>query len=345
MSVRPSPPRPSILDIARQAGVSPATVSRVFNAPASVSDATRLSVQAAAAQSGYRPNGSARRLRTRRSQVVGVILPTLTNPVFAECLQGIAQATAARGFSIMPTTSNYHPPTEGAAARALSEFGVDGAILVVSDAGRSPAIAHLQAHGIPYVLVYNRHPQHPCVSVAGDTAMRELVQRLARLGHRRIAMVCGQRHASDRAAQRHQGFVQGMAEAGLEPAGLIEVPFLETAVDGIAAALAGPNRPTALVCSNDLLAMRALRAAHVRGLRVPDDVSIVGFDGIAIGRDLTPSLGTVAQPNTDMGRCSVALLLDALAAGEPPQPSASITLPFHFLPGESCSRAPGTVSS
>lgn len=96
-----------------------------------------------------------------------------------------------------------------------------------------------------------------------------------------------------------------MAQAGLAPARVVEVPFVETAVQEVAEPLRGPQRPTALVCSNDLIAIRCLRAAHMAGLEVPRDLSVVGFDGIALGRDLTPVLGTVAQPNADIGRCSV----------------------------------------
>lgn len=330
----------SILEIARRAHVSPATVSRVFNRPEKVSAATCEQVRAICNELGYRPNASARTLRTHRSRVLGVILPTLTNPVFAECLQGIAQATAALGFSIMPATTDYRVEAEQEAVSTLQSFGVDGTILVVSDAETSVALQTLAQRYSPYVLIYNRHPCHPCVSVAGDTALCELVHELVQLGHRRIAMVCGQLDASDRAQQRHAGFMQGMHMTGLTPQPLIQVPFVETAIDDIAKVLRASSRPTALVCSNDLIAIRALRAAHECGLRVPGDLSITGFDGIRLGQDLTPTLSTVIQPNHDMGRQSVELLLRALRDGRQPAASESITLPYRFLRGESCAQAP-----
>jgi len=159
------------------------------------------------------------------------------------------------------------------------------------------------------------------------------------LGHQRIAMVSGLLAASDRAQQRCRGYRRGMETAGLPPPPVVEVPFVETAVDEVAQLLRGADRPTALVCSNDLIAIRCLRAAHKAGLAVPRDLSVVGFDGIALGQDLTPVLSTVAQPNADIGRCSVELLIQAMAANTPLAPGASLTLPHHFRAGESCAGA------
>jgi DNA-binding LacI/PurR family transcriptional regulator len=223
---------------------------------------------------------------------------------------------------------------------ALRAAGVDGVVLVVSNPATSVALRQLKADGLRYVLAYNRHPRHPCVAVDGIEALAEAVARLAALGHRRIAMVSGQRTASDRAQLRYRGFLQGMTTAGLKPLPLIEVPFVEAAVEQIAAALRRPRRATALLCSNDLLAIRAVRAAHLSGLSVPKDLSVVGFDGIALGEDLTPALSTITQPNHDIGRRSVELLIEALAAGRPLDIRSSVLLPHGFRVGESCAAAP-----
>jgi DNA-binding LacI/PurR family transcriptional regulator len=329
----------NILTVAKKAGVSIATVSRAFNFPEKVSPATRELIQQVARDLGYQPNASARTLRTQRSRVLGVILPTLINPVFAECLQGIAQAAALNGYSIMPFTSNYQDQEEESIVQNLHACGVDGIILVVSDPASSKALDHLHSVQLPYVLAYNSHTEHPCISVAGTQALASVVQHLAALGHQRIAMVCGQRSASDRAQQRYAGFLNGMESAGLQPWPLIEVPFIKAAVEQISGALESDNRPTALICSNDLLAIRAIRAAHLSGLRVPEDLSVTGFDGIQIGEDLTPTLSTVVQPNQEIGQRSVALLVDAIAHGTMPDASASITLPHTFRDGESCAHA------
>lgn len=337
----------SIQDVARQAGVSVATVSRVFNLPDKVTPATREHVEQIARTLGYLPNASARTLRTQRSRVIGVVLPTLTNPVFAECLDGIARAAAAGGYAILPFTTDYRLEQEERAAHLLLAGNVDGMILAVSNPGTATALQRLADNGLPYVLVYNRHAGHPCVSVDGEQAVADLVARLTGLGHRRIAMVSGQLSASDRAQQRCRGFRRGMEAAGLGDgahAPVLEVPFVETAVQSISALLQGPARPTALVCSNDLLAIRAIRAAHLAGLGVPRDLSVTGFDGIVLGEDLTPQLSTVAQPNSDIGRASVELLVQAMASGAPLPPEASLTLAHTWRTGESCAQAPHGLS-
>jgi len=331
----------SIQKVARRAGVSVATVSRAFNLPDKVTPATRELVERVARELGYVPNASARTLRTQRSRVLGVVLPTLMNPTFAECLQGIAAAAATQGYAIMPVTSGYRIDEEERAVRLLQGSNVDGFILVVANPSTSATLQRLAQAGTPYVLAYNRHAAHPCVGVDGEAAVADVVARLTLLGHRHIAMVSGTLAASDRAQQRYQGFLRGMDEAGFAPPPLIEVPFVEAASDVIARALSAPRRPTALVCSNDLLAIRSIRAAHLGGLSVPQALSVVGFDGIALGEDLMPALSTIAQPNIDIGKTSVELLTAALAQGQPLGPEDSVLLPHVFRDGESCAQAPG----
>lgn len=326
----------SILEVAREAGVSVATVSRVFNLPDKVAPTTREHVQQVARTLGYLPNASARTLRTQRSRVLGVVLPTLTNPVFAECLDGIAQAAAAQGYAILPFTTDYRVAREDQAVNLLLAGDVDGMVLVVSNPATSTALQRLAALGLPYVLAYNRHPGHPCVSVNSEEAVAEAVARLADLGHRRIAMVSGLLQASDRAQQRCRGYALGMARAGLPAQPVLQVPFVTAAPELLRKALLPAGRPTALICSNDLLAIRSIRAAHLAGLSVPRDLSVLGFDGITLGQDLTPQLGTVVQPNTDIGRHCVELLARAIAGERPLGPETGLTLAHTFRAGESC---------
>lgn len=329
----------SIKELAARADVSMATVSRVFNFPDKVNADTRAHVLHIAKKIGYMPNASARSLRMQRSRVVGVVLPTLLNPVFAECLSGIAQAASAAGYAILPMTTDYRIDEEERAVQQLLAGNVDGMVLVVSNPATSVALKRLKAAKLPYVLVYNDQAKHPCVSVDSALAMRELVDRLVSLGHRRITLVTGQLSASDRAQQRKRGFCEGMKSHGLDDSQCLEVPFVETAVQKISALLKHKKRPTALVCSNDLIAIRSLRAAHLVGLRVPKDLSVTGFDGIALGEDLTPMLSTITQPNTEIGRSSVELLVRALANNRPPSPRDSMLLAHGFRSGESCAPA------
>ena len=326
----------SILEVAREAGVSVATVSRVFNVPDKVAPATREHVEHIARTLGYLPNASARTLRTQRSRVLGVVLPTLTNPVFAECLEGIAQAAVAGGYAISPFTTDYRLDQEDRAVNLLLAGNVDGMILVVSNPATSTALQRLAEVGLPYVLAYNHHPDHPCVSVNSELAVADVVTHLATLGHRRIAMVSGLLSASDRAQQRCRGYARGMEQAGLRAQPVLQVPFVAAAPEVLGEALNSQVRPTALVCSNDLLAIRSIRAAHLAGLAVPRDLSVVGFDGIALGQDLTPQLSTVVQPNADIGRRSVELLAQAVASGNPLGPDMGLTLAHQFRAGESC---------
>jgi len=328
----------SIHAVAAEAGVSITTVSRVFNRPERVASGTRQRVLEAARKLGFTPNASARTLRTHKSRILGVLLPTLSNPVFAECLDGIAEAADAAGYAIVPLVTDYDRTREAAAIERMLARDVDGLILTVANPGRSPSLARLQRAGTPYVLAYNRHPAHPCVSVDSEAAFAAVVAWLVSLGHRRIAMASGTLAASDRARQRHRGFQAGLRQAGLPPGELIEMPFMQTAVDRISTRLARADRPTALVCSNDLLAVRCIRAARLAGLDVPRALSVVGIDGIAIGEDLTPRLSTVVQPNRQIGQRCVALLMTALERGDAPGQADSLSLPAFLREGESCAR-------
>ncbi|MEJ8840295.1 LacI family DNA-binding transcriptional regulator [Ramlibacter sp. AN1133] len=327
----------TVQDVAREAQVSVATVSRVFNHPDRVAQDARRRVETAARTLGYFPNASARTLRTQRSRVLGIVLPTLLNPVFAECLQGIARSATAAGYSIVPLTTEYDLAQEERAVNVLMAGSADAMILVVSNPASSVALQRLDAAGTPYVLAYNRHEGHPCVSVDSVAAVTELVGRLARSGHARIAMVSGQLAASDRAQQRHRGYVAGMEAAGLQPQ-LLEIPF-DAPAGHIQAWIARADRPTALICSNDLIALRAIQACSREGLAVPRDISIVGFDGIELGKDLTPVLTTVVQPNEEIGRAAVEIVTAALAAGRKLSHADSRWLAWSFRDGGSCAWA------
>lgn len=328
----------SIHTVAAHAGVSITTVSRVFNRPDRVAVDTRERVLQAARKLGFTPNASARTLRTHKSRILGVVLPTLLNPVFAECLDGIAEAADAAGYAIVPLVTDYELTREASAIERLLARDVDGLILTVANASRSPSLSRLQRAGARYVLAYNRHPRHPCVSVDGEAAFTAVVAWLVSLGHRRIAMASGTLAASDRARQRHRGFQTGMKLAGLPPGELIEMPFVQSATDRISERLTRADRPTALVCSNDLLAVRCIRAARLAGLAVPRQLSVVGIDGIAIGEDLTPQLSTVVQPNRQIGRRCVEVLIAALVRDTSPTQADSASLPAFLREGESCAR-------
>jgi LacI family transcriptional regulator, repressor for deo operon, udp, cdd, tsx, nupC, and nupG len=332
----------SILAVAQKAGVSPATVSRVFNAPQAVHPDTRGRVERAARSLRYVPNRSASTLRSQRSKTLGIILPTLLNPVFAECLAGIAAEANLHGFAIVPLTTEYSTDNESRALQQLLARSVDGMVLTVGDAAKSPTLAAVKRARVPYVLAYNQHPKHACVGVDNKLAVHEAVLRLQAAGHRNIAMVSGTLAASDRAQQRYAGYQSGLASLDLGRGTLIEVPFMSGGLAGVAAALIQRRRPTAILCSNDLLALRVIRTVRSLGLDVPRDLSVVGFDGIAVAAEVAPSLTTIAQPNEQIGRTCVQLLLQDKAAVTA---ALSKVLPFDFRTGESLGPPPSAVSN
>lgn len=332
----------SILEVAQVAGVSAATVSRVFNQPEKVRSSTRDIVLAIATKHGYQPNSAASALRTQRSKILGVMLPTFGNPVFAECFEGIASQAAEQGFGVMPVTSDYDNARETEAINRLLAKGVDGMILVLRDPTKAPVLSQLQKQSVPFVLAYNQHPKYHCVGVDGHSEVASVVERLRALGHRKIAMVSGQLSASDRARQRYQGYLSGMQSANLQPLALIEVDFIASDMLALASLLKQrpAQRPTALICSNDLLAFRSLRTASQCGLTVPESLSVVGFDGIKIGQELSPMLSTVIQPNHDIGQRATNLLLQSIS-GQLTKPNpATHNLKCGFRIGETIGSPP-----
>ena len=330
---------PSMSDVAKAAEVSVATVSRFMNDPHKVSADAAQRVQKAIDALGYQPNVFARQLRTQRSRTLGVVLPTLLNPVFAECLTGIAQAAHEAGYAIQPLFTEYLLEREIQAVNMLLAGNVEGVVLVVSNPESSQALQRLRAQDRPYVLAYNHHSAHPCVTVDSEKAMADVVAHLVALGHTRIAMVAGQLHASDRAQKRVKGYESAMLAHGLQAGSITEVPFLATATQCIGELLQTSERPTALIASNDLLAMRCMRAALLLGLQVPQQLSIVGFDGVQLLQELHPQLATVRQPNDRIGRHCVQLLMQSIEARQVLAPSDSVLLPYAFDAGQSCSPA------
>lgn len=329
----------NIHSVAKKAGVSVATISRVFNSPEKVNSQTRAMILQIAEELGYEPNLSARTLRTNRSKTLGIILPSLLNPVFAECLNGIAQTAIQHGYAILPLTTNYVLDQEDHAVSKLLAANVEGIVLVVSNPDTSKALVRLQHSETPYILAYNKHHTHPYVSVDNEMAVTDLVKQLHQKGHQRMTMVCGTLQASDRAQQRYKGYLQGMQSEGLPYSDLVEVPFVETATETLIHYLQQKPHPTALICSNDLLAIRAIRAAHLSGYRVPDDISVIGFDGITLGQELTPSLCSIAQPNHDIGKVCVESLIQSIQSNQPLTSQQSQLLPYELLWRESCTSA------
>jgi len=336
----------TIHDVARRAGCSIASVSRVLNGSAATSPALEARVRTAIAELHYHPSALGRGLKTKVTRTIGLLVPSFTNPVFAASLAGVEQAARAMGHDIVLAASDYDPRREPEAVAALIARDVEGLILTVADAAASPLLDTLDRDGPPYVLLYNElsGPGRAAVSVDNAAATAELVNRLIALGHRRIAFVAGRFGASDRSRLRYLGYCRALLAAGLEPLPVTEVEFLgdEAAFDqGLADLLRHAPRPTAFACSNDLLAIAVMAALRRAGLSVPEDASVTGFDGIAIGRQIMPGLATIEQPTHEMGRAALDFLFEIREGRAVP---ATRRLPHTFRPGASLDRAPAEAA-
>lgn len=321
----------------RGAGWSIATVSRVVSGKGPVSTDSERRVRGAIAELGFRPNTIGRSLQAARSRTVGVLIPSLSNPIFAESVAGVHALAAEHGYSVLIASTDYSPEREALAVESLLSNRVEGLVLTVADGDRSTS---LDASGTPYVLAYNQTfvSGRPFVSVDNVAAARAIAERMIRLGHRRIGMVAGRFRQSDRSRLRHEGFCAAIEAAGLHPGPLIEVDFADVRlVERLARHMDQPDPPTALFGSNDLLALATVGALQDLGLRVPGDVSVTGFDGIEVGALVSPRLSTLVQPARLMGRTAVSLLLQRLAGGTPP---SSILLPFAIRAGETLGAPP-----
>ena len=307
--------RPSIKDVAQLARVSVATVSRTLNAPDSVRGATALRVREAIGRLGFRPNLVGRNLRAGRTRTIGIVLPTFANAVFSDCLQGLEAAARELDFAVVPTATDYRVEDEQEACERLLRHRVDGLVLTVANARENRLLDRLDRERVPYVLVYNPvgAGRRLTVSVDNRRAAAQIVSHLIELGHRRVCMLAGSLMTSDRAAQRHLGYRDALLDAGLTPRPLVEMPnHLGGNVETLRALLKARDAPTAVFCSNDVLALGVLRDLQALGRSVPADVSLAGFDGIAFGKMVTPTLTTIVQPSADMGARALRLLVARL---------------------------------
>jgi DNA-binding LacI/PurR family transcriptional regulator len=333
-------------DVATRAAVSIATVSRVFSGSNTVLPATVKNVITAAAALGFRPNLIGQNLRSQRTKTIGVMLPTIRHPVFAECLQGIELCAAQHDTAILFVSTGYDEAREDQASEILLQRRVDGLILTVADAAHSKLLTKLDLEKVPYVLAYNQLAEQSrlCVSVDNRNAAKEMALHLYKLGHHRIQMVLGRSLQSDRSTQRYQGYESALAQSGLTPLAPIEVDFLSkdfgTSIKNV---LRNERSPSALFCSNDHLAMNVISQLQSLGLKVPGDVSVAGFDGVEICQLMPQRLTTVSQPNGRIGTAAVHTLIKLIGkrCGESID---SIVMPHSILVGDTATEFHSTLT-
>lgn len=333
----------TIRTVAERAGCSIATVSRVINGSARTSPDVEARVRAAVQELGFRPSEIGRSLKTLRTRTLGVVIPSLTNPVFALSVSGMEEAARQHRHTLLLTTTDYDATREPEMVETLVAQNVAGLVLTVTDADANPSLDLLEAEGIPYVLVYNEptRPDRAAVCVDNAGATRALTETMIANGHRRIVYLGGRFASSDRSRRRYLGYVTAMEQAGLAPEPAVELDYLGDA-EGHAKALAtlfrGPRHPTAALCSNDLLAISVAGALRALGLAVPGDVSVAGFDGISLGTLISPALATIATPNRRMGERAVEKLFAMIEQSAPPSVER---LDYTLRPGGTLASAPG----
>ena len=312
---RSSTPRPTIIDVAARAGVSKSLVSLVMRGAETVSDERRRLVLEAAEALGYRPNAVARSLVRRRTNLMGIVLSDLHNPFYAEVVDGIQAEAGSYDYRSIITVVDRRALAERRALDTMLELRVDGLILA-SPMLELDAVIAAASREVPVVLVA-RHSSAPRVDTIrnDDSTGAELVVRhLAGLGHRRIAHIDG--GAGSGAPERREGYEASMRALGLEEhVRVVAGSYTEQGGRrGVATLVAGGGpRPTAIFVANDLAAIGALGALADQGLRVPEDVSIVGYDNTALAAVHHIDLTTVDQPRPEMGRKAVAMVMERLS--------------------------------
>lgn len=315
--------RPTQADIARAANVSTATVSRVLNASPLVRPDVRARVERAIKKLGYVPHGAARALASNRSFTVGTIIPTLSNAIFASGVHAFEARLAQAGYTILLAVSNYSPEAEAIQVQRLLERGVDALMLVGND-HTAPTALQLRRAGKPCVNTWTFDPsgRQPNVGFCNRKAIAQVAEHLVSLGHRDIGMLAGITAGNDRARDRVEGLREALAGQGLRlaPRWFAEVPYsIGAARQAFGHMVERGALPTALVCGNDVIALGALFEAVERGIAVPRDMSITGFDDLALVEHIRPALTTVHLAPEDMGTAAADALLTALESGRPVQ--------------------------
>ncbi|MFJ4430967.1 substrate-binding domain-containing protein [Pseudomonas sp. NPDC089395] len=305
--------KPKLRDVARLAGVSLGSASRALSNPDQVKPATLAKVDAAVRQLQYVMDGAARALALRRTFSVAAIFPTLNNPIYADSIQALQQRLNACGYQLIIASHEYDRERELSSVRNFIERGVEGVFLVGTDHDAA-VFELLHRSQRPYVLMWSVDDcrEHCAVGFSNVRGGELIAEHVLALGHREVAILTGQRQYNERARYRIEGVRQRFARLGIEvPENrIVEQPFsLEGGRAGFEQVLAMQPRPTALICTTDLLALGACEQAKRRQLSVPADMTITGFDDISFSAIASPSLTSISIPIFEIGRISADTLI------------------------------------
>lgn len=320
----------TINDVAKRAGVSKMTVSRVINNSGYISDKTRSTVEQAIKELGYIPNALARSLRHKQTSTIALVITDITNPFFTTIARGVEDAAKEHGFTVMYGNTDESQEEEIAYLTVLIQKQVDGVLLVPSHDSQA-SIDLLQQHKIPFVILDRRIPDADVDTVRGDSigGAYTITCHLIDLGHRNIAFLGGPSHIST-ARERLFGYRQALTDAGIDTAGnervYAEAFNYEGGFELAQQVIQADPMPTAIFAYNNFVAIGALHALRQANLRVPEDISLVVFDDLPESILIDPFFTTVVQPAYEMGQTATQLLLKRLTDTEP-SPTQDIVLP------------------
>jgi LacI family transcriptional regulator len=339
--------KPTMSDVARLAGVGAMTVSRVLSGTVPVSKETARRVQTAVEQLQYRPNELARAFRGQKSRSIGLIIPYLYDPFFANCAHAVTTVAKEHGYSVIITTSNEDPNTEYAEAEQMLQRHVDG-LVAIPTRFRESRISRALFGKTP-VVVFDRPVADPALDVVlvqNTAGARSIVEHLIQHGHQRIAFMGLSRNLYT-INTRFLGYRRALQEAGLKEDSFFGCDSQQDTLQALGDKLRGTNAPTAILTSNTLATRYVLSALLHLGVKMPNDVAFAGFDDFDMAEFTSPPLTVVRQPALEMGRAATSLLFDRIARGELPQTGNRIVLPVEIVLRRSCGckhRAPVVIS-
>ena len=323
-------------DVARLAGVGTMTVSRVLSGTVPVSAETAKRVHTAIDQLQYRPNELARAFRGQKSRTIGLIIPYLYDPFFANCAHVVTTVAKEHGYSVIITTSNEDPDTEYAEAEQMLQRHVDGLVAIPARIRESRISRSL--FGKTPVVIFDRPVSDPALDVVlvqNSAGSRRAVQHLIEHGHERIAFMGLSRNLYT-INTRFLGYRRALQDAGLQEDAFFGCDSEQNTLRVIEEKLRGSNSPTAIFTSNTLATRYVLSALVHLGVKMPNDIAFVGFDDFDMAEFTSPSLTVVRQPALEMGRVATSLLFDRIARGEIPQTGNRIVLPVEIVLRRSC---------
>ena len=306
----------TIVEIARMAGVSQATVSRVLNNPEQVKDSTRDRILRVMKEHNYVYNAVAGGLSKKQTRTLGLIIPTITNPIFAVSTKGIQTAAAVRGYSILLGSTEYSSELEFNLIRLFLEKRVDGIILTGSPLNIG-SIDYMQERHTPFVVTWEMIQNDTASFVTFDNVKsgRQIIDYLVSMGHRSIGMISGRFSDTGRARRRWQGYKEGLEQWDIpyDKRFVIQTDYtVEAGREAGTRMFQQPTLPTAIFCGNDILAYGVMAAARDRGLQVGRDISIVGFDDLEMSAAMDPPLTTIRIPGHKMGKMAADILIDTI---------------------------------